>query len=247
MKRAAAALVAVLLGVALSQLEHAPAARAQAFGQCTCPGDGWALGWLDVPTPTGDLNPTMSLGWNINEAGNAVDPNLPTVYDTWEANWAQVGQAPWVERHWQYRGPDGTFRRPLTLAIPTDTHAPHLGVAGKFTVADRTHTTTRMNILDAPVGQPSAVMFGTSTVPTFLRCLGQSSPCIQQLSSDGTAFVQLVHLDGQNRVNIGAGADGVRFYAAGRPLVTGATCEERLESLLLALGPLGVGLVDVAP
>lgn len=246
MKRAPAALVAVLLGVALGQLEHAPTARAQAVGQCTCPGDGWALGWFDVPTPTGDLNPTMSLGWNINEAGNAVDPTLPTVYDTWEANWAQVGQAPWVERHWQYRGPDGTFRRPLSMVIPIDDHAPQIHVAGKFVVADATHSAQRMTILDSPPAQASAVMFGSASVPTFLRCLGQSAPCIQQLSSDGTAFVQLVHLDGQNRVNIGTGADGVRFYAAGRPVVTGSTCEERLESLLLALGPLGVGLVDVA-
>lgn len=213
----------------------------EAAGMCACPPSPWGLGWYTQPNPDGPVgNPTMSLGYNTDAAGNPSDPSLPTIYQTWEGNWDQVHAAPWVELHWQYRGTDGTFRRPLTLAVPTDTHAPHLAVAGKFTVADRTHTTTRLNILDSPAGQPSAVMFGTASVPTYLRCNGQAAGCLQQLSADGTAYVQLVYLDHLNRLSVGVGADGLRFYADDKPEISGSTTAAQLDSLIAALVTLGL-------
>lgn len=238
-----ATVVGLLFG---SVLGAATSAEAQVgtSGLCSCIPAPFGFGWYEQPNPAPapEGNPTMSLGFNTNEAGNPVDPNLPTIYDTWEGNWDQPTGAPWVERHWQYRGADGTFRRPLSLVVPTDTHAPHLGVFGKISVAssEPPHT-VRMNLLDAPPGQPSAVMFGTSTVPTFIRCNGKSAGCLQQLSADGTVYVQLAYVDQNNFASFGWGTDGTRFYGTPEP-VSGATCEERLDSLISALEL--VGLVE---
>lgn len=58
-------------------------------------------------------------------------------------------------------------------------------------------------------------------------------------------FVQLAYIDHLNRLALGVGADGVRFYADGKP---GTTTAAQLDSLIAALVELGqaAGTLPVA-
>jgi hypothetical protein len=213
-------------------------ARAQ-LSSCDCPGDGFGLGTFEVPNAEAPHNWTMSVGWNSNAAGNPVVQGEPVLYDTWESNWLTPTGARWVERHWQYRGADGTFRRPLTMIIDRDTHAPQVHVAGKFVVSNSTHSATRVNVLDAAAGQASVMLMGNPTAATPIRCDHNGSACIQQRGASG-ATVHVVNVDGADRVWLGgAGAQEIRFGAAVKPIVN--DCED-LAGALDAMG-----LVDYQP
>jgi len=234
-----ALLVSAIIGCVIGS-EDTGTARAQATAICDCPGDGFGLGTYEHPNTTAPSNWTMSIGWNANSSGNPIVAGEPVLYDTWESNWLTPAGERWMERHWQYRGADGTtFRRPLTMIIDRTNHKPQLHIAGKFVVSDATHGTTRINVIDAPAGQASIMLMGNPSNATPIRCDNNGSACIQQRGASGST-VHVVNVDALDRVIVGgAGAQGIRFSSANKPVVTS------WEDLAAALDVMG--LVDYQP
>ncbi|MEM6791544.1 MAG: hypothetical protein AAF715_28765 [Myxococcota bacterium] len=187
----------------------------------------------------------MSIGRNVDEAGARLVTTQPAVWDTWEAdyvNGADDAGEPvrWFLRKMRFAGSDGSVFAPLSLAMTERWNDPRIDVSGKFTVFDRTGASARLTVLDEQVGSPSAMLLGTKNETTSARCMRPGDRCLEQLKQDGKTSAQLIHLDSFDRVRIGAQATAIRFDAGDRPVVSGVTAEERVDSLIDALVQLGL-------
>jgi hypothetical protein len=168
----------------------------------------------------GQPNDVFSLGWNTGPNAGPVDPTMPAWMMTFESWYEPLcGGDHLHEWHIQWRGTDGTPRRPLSVAMNPEQAAGSVGIQGDLHVADESNSML-MQVANGTVWTHAAVVRVQPDTPAVMG-VGNGM------------FVEAVRVTSQNEVVIGRNAAAVRIGSGPPPPVANA---DDLISVLAAMG-----------